>query len=247
MNKGWKEFKDTDVDYDYFDQEELFDVFDFAQEFTEETVLPATEVDEWATDRVNDIDITLEDITAYGEDKADDVERFSDKNLEKGWDYDDVFDEFVGFFEEYDFDDGQDHYNEVKKEFDAVWTLLEKGEENGLLDYETDDIRDNYEIFRDEAKLAAGKVQGAIQEQLKNDKKEKDETHEAQLASASISDKDGRGMSDIKMISIAVIISVILSATVSFIMQSCQKKRLRRKTSNDPETQSESENERGRH
>lgn len=98
MNKGWKEFKDTDIDYDYFDQEELFDVFDFAQEFTEDTVLPATEVDEWATDRVNDIDITLEDITTYGENKADDVERFSDKNLEKGWDYDDVFDEFVGFF-----------------------------------------------------------------------------------------------------------------------------------------------------
>ena len=57
------------------------------------------------------------------------LDRWSDRNKDKGWDYDDVQAEFQDYFDEVDISEfTADDWNELEIEFERVVTMLNRGE-----------------------------------------------------------------------------------------------------------------------
>ena len=57
------------------------------------------------------------------------MDRWSDRNKDKGWDYDDVQAEFQDYFDEVDISEfTADDWNELEIEFERVVTMLNRGE-----------------------------------------------------------------------------------------------------------------------
>ena len=62
------------------------------------------------------------------------LDRWSDRNKEKGWDYDDVQDEFSDFFDEYDISTmTADDFNDLELEFERTIAMLNRGEKSGKM------------------------------------------------------------------------------------------------------------------
>lgn len=62
------------------------------------------------------------------------LKRWDERNKGKGWDYDDVREEFSDYFEEKDPSDfTADDWNDLELEFDRVITMLNKGEKSGKM------------------------------------------------------------------------------------------------------------------
>lgn len=60
------------------------------------------------------------------------MDRWSDRNKDKGWDYDDVQAEFQDYFDEVDISDfTADDWNELELEFERVVTMLNRAEQSG--------------------------------------------------------------------------------------------------------------------
>jgi len=60
------------------------------------------------------------------------LDRWSDRNRDKGWDYDDVQAEFQDYFDEVDISDfTADDWNELELEFERVVTMLNRAEQSG--------------------------------------------------------------------------------------------------------------------
>ena len=60
------------------------------------------------------------------------MDRWSDRNRDKGWDYDDVQAEFQDYFDEVDISDfTADDWNELELEFERVVTMLNRAEQSG--------------------------------------------------------------------------------------------------------------------
>lgn len=60
------------------------------------------------------------------------MDRWSDRNKDKGWDYDDVQAEFQDYFDEVDISEfTADDWNELEIEFERVVTMLNRAEQSG--------------------------------------------------------------------------------------------------------------------
>ena len=60
------------------------------------------------------------------------MDRWSDRNKDKGWDYDDVQVEFQDYFDEVDISEfTADDWNELEIEFERVVTMLNRAEQSG--------------------------------------------------------------------------------------------------------------------
>lgn len=60
------------------------------------------------------------------------MDRWSERNKEKGWDYDDVQAEFQDYFDEVDISEfTADDWNELEIEFERVVTMLNRAEKSG--------------------------------------------------------------------------------------------------------------------
>ena len=60
------------------------------------------------------------------------LDRWSERNKGKGWDYDDVQAEFMDYFDERDIADfTADDWNELELEFERVITMLNRAETSG--------------------------------------------------------------------------------------------------------------------
>ena len=60
------------------------------------------------------------------------MDRWSERNKDKGWDYDDVQAEFQDYFDEVDISEfTADDWNELEIEFERVVTMLNRAEKSG--------------------------------------------------------------------------------------------------------------------
>ena len=60
------------------------------------------------------------------------MDRWSERNKNKGWDYDDVQAEFQDYFDEVDISEfTADDWNELEIEFERVVTMLNRAEKSG--------------------------------------------------------------------------------------------------------------------
>ena len=60
------------------------------------------------------------------------MDRWSERNKNKGWDYDDVQAEFQDYFDEVDISEfTADDWNELELEFERVITMLNRAENSG--------------------------------------------------------------------------------------------------------------------
>ena len=60
------------------------------------------------------------------------LDRWSDRNKDKGWDYDDVQVEFQDYFDEVDISEfTAEDWNELEIEFERVVTMLNRAEQSG--------------------------------------------------------------------------------------------------------------------
>ena len=60
------------------------------------------------------------------------MERWDERNKGRGWDYEEVQDEFNEFFDENDISEfTADDWNDLEHEFEKVISMLNKGEESG--------------------------------------------------------------------------------------------------------------------